>query len=63
MSPDVSEWTDADGTGFIPVVGDATDAILNYTLVVKPARKLDLPANLTTQMLFNNAVSAGIGYV
>jgi hypothetical protein len=45
------------------MVGDITDATLNYVLVVKPARKLDLPAGVTSQMLFNNAVSAGVGLV
>ncbi|CAK9787083.1 hypothetical protein CC85DRAFT_285988 [Cutaneotrichosporon oleaginosum] len=49
--------------GIIPMVGDITDATLNYILVVKPARKLDLPASVTSQMLFNNAVSAGVGLV
>lgn len=48
-------------TGIIPGLGDITDAILNYTLVVKPARKLDIPDSLVTHMLFNNAVSAGVG--
>lgn len=48
-------------SGIIPGLGDITDAILNYTLVVKPARKLDIPDNLVTHMLFNNAVSAGVG--
>lgn len=43
------------------MVGDITDATLNYTLVVKPARKLDLSSAVTSQMLFNNAVSAGVG--
>lgn len=43
------------------MVGDITDATLNYTLVVKPARKLDLPNSITSQMLINNAVSAGVG--
>jgi hypothetical protein len=47
--------------GIIPVVGDVTDAVLNYGLVLRPATKLDLPTGLTAQMLFNNAVSAGVG--
>lgn len=45
------------------MVGDVTDAALNYTLVVKPARTLDLPDQLVAQMMFNNLVSAGVGYV
>ncbi|BEI91498.1 uncharacterized protein CcaverHIS019_0403180 [Cutaneotrichosporon cavernicola] len=49
--------------GIIPMVGDVTDAALNYVLVVKPARKLDLPTTITSQMMFNNAISAGVGLV
>lgn len=48
-------------TGIIPGVGDIADAALNYGMVVKPARELDIPSSLVTHMLFNNAVSAGIG--
>ncbi|TFK35592.1 hypothetical protein BDQ12DRAFT_706626 [Crucibulum laeve] len=49
--------------GLIPVVGDITDASLNYFLVVRKARQADLPAWLVQRMLFNNAVSAGVGFV
>ncbi|KAG8926842.1 hypothetical protein FRC02_008633 [Tulasnella sp. 418] len=49
--------------GMIPIVGDVTDAVLNYTLVVRVARKADLPAWLVSQMLFNNAISAACGFV
>lgn len=51
--------------GLVPGLGDLTDAVLNYMLVVKPVRKeLDeAPEWLVRQMLFNNAVSAGIGLV
>ncbi len=51
--------------GLVPGLGDITDAILNYTLVVKPVKKEldDQPDWLIRQMLFNNAVSAGIGLV
>ena len=47
----------------IPVVGDITDASLNYFLVVRVARKADLPGWLLSKMMFNNAISAGIGFV
>lgn len=47
--------------GIVPMVGDIADATLNYTLVVRPARKLDLTNAVTSQMLFNNAISAGVG--
>ena len=49
--------------GLIPLVGDATDAGLNYFLVVRKARKADLPDWLLHRMLINNAVSAGVGFV
>jgi hypothetical protein len=47
--------------GIIPGAGDIADATLNYCLVVRPAKKLDIPQALLTKMLFNNAVSAGVG--
>ena len=49
--------------GLVPIAGDVTDAYLNYTLIVKKARKADLPDWLIAQMLFNNAVSAGVGFI
>ncbi|KAL7420860.1 hypothetical protein Q5752_004813 [Cryptotrichosporon argae] len=49
--------------GIIPGLGDVVDATLNYTLVVAPARKLDIPQSLLSKMLVNNAVSAGLGFV
>lgn len=47
--------------GIIPGAGDIADATLNYCLVVRPSKKLDIPQALLTKMLFNNAVSAGVG--
>ncbi|KAF9532665.1 hypothetical protein CPB83DRAFT_807107 [Crepidotus variabilis] len=47
----------------IPIVGDVTDAALNYRLVVHKARKADIPPWLLKRMLFNNAVSAGVSLV
>jgi hypothetical protein len=49
--------------GLIPVAGDVADALINYILVVRKARKADLPDWLVARMLFNNAVSAGVGFV
>ncbi|KAL0573236.1 hypothetical protein V5O48_008724 [Marasmius crinis-equi] len=49
--------------GIIPGAGDVADATLNYVLVVRKARKADLPSWLVSRMLFNNAVSAGVGLV
>lgn len=36
---------------------------LNHNLVVKPSKKLDIPDWLVHKMLFNNAISAGVGFV
>jgi hypothetical protein len=49
--------------GLIPLVGDVADASLNYFLVVRPARKTDIPPWLLRRMLMNNAVSAGVGFI
>lgn len=50
-------------TGVIPFAGDVTDAALNYFLVVRPARKAEIPGWLLQKMLANNAVSAGVGLI
>ncbi|KAF5322263.1 hypothetical protein D9619_000124 [Psilocybe cf. subviscida] len=49
--------------GLIPIVGDVTDASLNYFLVIRPARRADLPDWLVQRMLFNSAVSVAVGFV
>ncbi|WVN89801.1 uncharacterized protein L203_105031 [Cryptococcus depauperatus CBS 7841] len=49
--------------GIVPGLGDVVDASLNYFLVVKPAKKLDLPNSLVSKMLLNNAISVGFGVV
>ncbi|KAF9037621.1 hypothetical protein BJ165DRAFT_1313728, partial [Panaeolus papilionaceus] len=49
--------------GLIPIVGDVTDILLNYTLVVKKAKAADLPDWLIHRMMLNNAISAGVGFV
>jgi len=49
--------------GLIPMAGDVADATLNYYLVVRKARKADLPTWLVRRMLLNNAISAGIGFI
>ncbi|KAF9481940.1 hypothetical protein BDN70DRAFT_875732 [Pholiota conissans] len=49
--------------GLIPVVGDVADAVLNYALVVRVARRADIPNWLLRRMLLNNAVSAGVGII
>jgi len=49
--------------GLIPFVGDFADAILSYTLIIRTARKADLPAALIERMIFNTSVSIGLGLV
>lgn len=49
--------------GIIPGAGDIANALLNYTLVLRPSKEADLPDWLVRQMGFNNAVSAGVGFV
>ncbi|KAI0707392.1 hypothetical protein C8Q76DRAFT_749031 [Earliella scabrosa] len=49
--------------GIIPGAGDAADAVLNYVLVVRKAKQAEIPGWLLSQMLFNNAISAGVGFV
>ena len=47
--------------GIVPGLGDIVDAGLNYGLVVRPATKLDIPKDLLSKMLLNNAVSVAMG--
>lgn len=47
----------------IPVVGDVTDASLNYFLVVRKARKADLPPWLINRMMVNNAFSLAVSFI
>ncbi|WOO82100.1 uncharacterized protein LOC62_04G005602 [Vanrija pseudolonga] len=49
--------------GIIPGAGDIANGVLGYLLVVRPSTTLDLPPWLVAHMLFNNAVSFGIGVV
>ena len=51
--------------GIVPGLGDIVNAILNHTLVVRPVKNEldDLPDWLPRQMIFNNAVSTGVGFV
>ena len=45
------------------MVGDITDASLNYFLVVRKARGADLPQWLIRRMMLNNAVSLAVSFV
>jgi len=49
--------------GIIPFAGDVADASLNYLLVVRKCQQAEIPPWLLEKMLFNNLVSAGIGFV
>ncbi|KAJ6591073.1 hypothetical protein DFH09DRAFT_1026063 [Mycena vulgaris] len=49
--------------GIIPGAGDVADVSLNYLLVVRKARKADLPTWLVRKMLANNAASALMGLI
>ncbi|KAJ7094055.1 hypothetical protein B0H15DRAFT_831760 [Mycena belliarum] len=49
--------------GIIPGAGDVADVSLNYLLVLRKARKADLPPWLTRKMLANNAASALMGLI
>ncbi|WFD42247.1 hypothetical protein MPSI1_000888 [Malassezia psittaci] len=50
--------------GLIPFVGDVTDALLNYNLVVKKAKEIEgIPNSLIQRMMINNSISIGIGFV
>jgi hypothetical protein len=37
--------------------------MLNYNLIVKLAKKLDLPESIMSRIYVNNAVAAGVGFV
>ncbi|KZT07584.1 uncharacterized protein LAESUDRAFT_724533 [Laetiporus sulphureus 93-53] len=49
--------------GIVPGAGDIANAALNYVLVVRKARRADIPDWLLSRMLVNNAVSAAVGFV
>ena len=51
----------ADVPGIVPGLGDAVNATLNYFMIVRPTKKLDVPRDLVAKMLANNAVSFGLG--
>ncbi|KAJ9098621.1 hypothetical protein QFC21_004268 [Naganishia friedmannii] len=49
--------------GIIPGAGDVVDAVLNYTLVVRPAKQAEIPDWLVKKMLANNGISAAVGFI
>jgi hypothetical protein len=57
--PEYTRWR----AGFIPLLGDLVNIMLNYNLIVKLAKKLDLPESIMSRIYVNNAVAAGVGWV
>ncbi|KAI0051043.1 hypothetical protein FA95DRAFT_1461976, partial [Auriscalpium vulgare] len=49
--------------GIIPGAGDAADAALGYFLVIRKARKADIPPWLTQRMLLNLGLATSVGLV
>lgn len=49
--------------GIIPGAGDIANILLNYTLVVRQAKKAEIPGWLLSQMLTHNTVSGVVGFI
>ncbi|TFY82132.1 hypothetical protein EWM64_g1884 [Hericium alpestre] len=49
--------------GIVPGAGDAADAALGYILIIRKARKADVPTWLVQRMLINLAIATSIGLV
>jgi hypothetical protein len=49
--------------GLIPVVGDVTNFVLGYKLVIGQADKCEIPGVLKSKMVTNQMIGAGIGFV
>jgi len=47
----------------IPVVGDITDGILGYTLIIRKAKQAEIPGWLVREMMVNTFISVGCGMV
>lgn len=47
--------------GEVELTSDVVNAGLNYFLVVKPSKRVDIPKELLAKMLANNAVSVALG--
>lgn len=48
-------------TGFIPLLGDITNILLSYNLIIKLAKKLELPESVITKMMVTNGFAAAVG--
>ncbi|EKM78047.1 hypothetical protein AGABI1DRAFT_107797 [Agaricus bisporus var. burnettii JB137-S8] len=49
--------------GIIPVVGDVANLTLNHVLVIKKAKKADIPPSLLRSMEVHNVISTGMGMI
>lgn len=49
--------------GIIPLVGDVANLALSHSLVIKKAKKADIPASLLREMKAHNLISACMGMV
>ena len=49
--------------GLIPVVGDILDALIIYLLILRNAKKLDLPQKLLNHLYFNNLLAIACGTI
>jgi hypothetical protein len=47
--------------GFIPMLGDIVNILLGYNLIIKLAKKLDLPESIVSKMYMTQAAASGVG--
>lgn len=58
----VSLYSKTDGAiGFIPMLGDIVNILLGYNLVIKLAKKLDLPESVISKMYVTQGAASGVG--
>lgn len=49
--------------GIVPGAGDALNAVLGYTLVIRKAKQADIPPWLYNRMVGNQAIATAVGFV
>lgn len=49
--------------GMVPGAGDALNAVLGYTLVIRKAKQADIPPWLYNRMVGNQAIATAVGFV
>ncbi|KAF8344752.1 hypothetical protein F5887DRAFT_1201922 [Amanita rubescens] len=47
----------------IPIVGSVADALINYYLIIRKARKADIPQWLEAKMILNSTIGVGASFV